>query len=177
MGKLYSGSSKAKKVFYGNTSVKAIYYGSTKIYPMYEAYTLTFEASTQNITVTCSRTSSPSANASTGTLTSGATIYTDDVLEFTVTASGTNYYVAEAPTVDSTSYTQTITVSGNVIKRYHAVLKTTHTLPSSVKSSNYSLNGQYPWSYSQLLQVTDMLETLTVHIIQQHQHLLLEMDT
>ena len=148
--KIKFGDSDAYHVKYdfGGTTIyscPALYYGSDLAFRDYNEYVLTFSAATISITVTCNRTSSPNAGASTGPIYSGNTIYTGDVLQFTVTSSS-GYYVSEATTRDSTSYTETITVSSNVNKQYKAVKKLSVAINTT--SSSFSSGGRYPWSQS-----------------------------
>jgi len=129
----------------GPTTIQSGWLGDiTQVFEPFNVYTLTLNLATTNISVTCTRTSSPKADASTGTLSSGALIYTGDVLQITTTTSG-SYYVYEATSVTQ-SYTETVTVSGNVTRTYHAVLRNSLTINTT--SASFSTEGQYPWSQS-----------------------------
>lgn len=101
------------------------------LYARWEAnsYTVSW-SSVSNCTITVNRTSSPNKGASTGNLSSGATVYYGDVLSITYTAA-TGYSIASK---GSTS----ITVSGNVTSSniWAIVSANSYTYTIKYKSSN-----------------------------------------
>lgn len=97
-------------------------------------FTLTVSQGTGVASVTVNRTSSPNQHASTGTLSSGATIYYGDVLSVSATAS-TNY------TIDP--YTSSYTVTGNVAVNISATQQASYEFAyAPVISGDYSYDGQ-----------------------------------
>ena len=97
-------------------------------------FTLTVSKGTGVASVTVNRISSPNQHASTGTLTSGATIYYGDMLSVSATAS-TNY------TIDS--YTSSYTVTGNIAVNISATQQPSYELAyAPVISGDYSYDEQ-----------------------------------
>lgn len=97
-------------------------------------FTLTVSQGTGVASVTVNRTSSPNQHASTGTLSSGATIYYGDVLSVSATAS-TDY------TIDA--YTSSYTVTGNVVVSISATQQASKQFAyAPVISGDYSYDEQ-----------------------------------
>ena len=109
------------------------------------SYTLSVSAT--NTTITVQRTSSPKAGASTGNLSSGATVYYSDVLKITFTAA-TNYTLA-THTVNGSSFTSggshTVTANVSVVGTSNVSTKTWYitTATSTVAPTAYRYKGTF----------------------------------
>ena len=126
------------KITYNNTDLTVLKYNDTPIWG--KPYTLTLSAG-NNSSITVTRTSSPNENASTGTLTNGATIYQGDIL--TIAYSVTDGYRIDTSTINGTTFTSgsSFTVTGNLSVATTAVSsKSWHTVWSGSKSMT-TLNG------------------------------------
>ena len=112
-------------------------------------YTLTISKG-NGVNVTVSRTSSPIGGASTGTLSSGATIYYNDVLKIECSTSNTDYGDPTL-TVNSTKFTSgnSYTVTSNVTVAASATYtKTSLTMPTFRASSGHIRGFAYVWNGS-----------------------------
>lgn len=114
------------------TDLTVLKYGNTAVWG--KPFTLTVSQGTGVASVTVNRTSSPNQHASTGTLSSGATIYYGDVLSVSATAS-TGYTI--------NSYTSSYTVTGNVAVNISATQQASKQFAyAPAISANYSYDEQ-----------------------------------
>lgn len=116
-------------------------------------YTLTIKAGA-NSSIVVTRTSSPDGGAATGTLSNNATIYGNDVL--TITFSASSGYILTAHTVNGTEFTSgnSHTVSGNVSVVSTATLKPATNLTSPIIWITEAWNGS-KWVYYHLAEIWD----------------------
>ncbi len=112
-------------------STKYTVVGDQTLYAQWtvKSYTATWSSAT-GVTISVKRTSSPNKNASTGTLSSGATVYYGDVLAIT--------YTANAGYTISTKGATSITVTGNITSSDIKATATANVIKYNVvyKSSN-----------------------------------------
>lgn len=123
------------------TDLTVLKYGNTAVWG--KPFTLTVSKGTGVASVTVNRTSSPNQHASTGTLSSGATIYYGDELSVSATAS-TDYTI--------NPYTSSYTVTGNVAVSISATQQAGNEFAyAPVISGDYSYdeqNGSYYLEYT-----------------------------
>ena len=135
----------------GNTTTDITHLKIGSTYVFAKPFTYTAGSKTGVASITCTRASSPYAHASTGTVSSGMTIYYGDTIYFTATAS-TGYNVSSSATSSSP-----ITVTGNVTGSSY-ITATRKTFDIFFEGTNVYFNNTSSTRYNTVAYYGDILE-------------------